>query len=136
MLHVLISFVQPCDRVPPLSEECTPPWVLLMAEKGSTIYSSFNSSSKATTSQLLWQIKYSDRSVIEVDNGPTNISRVSNSVDSFSEVMAKQAVPAPLVPWSGKARMTVLMVCCQITSQNNCLLPLDSCCMCETWYSK
>lgn len=90
---------------------------LLMAGKGSMIYSSFNSSSKDPTSQLLWQIKYSDRSMTEVDNSPTNTSRVSNSVDSFSEFMAKQAVSAPLVLRSGKGRLTALMFCCQITCQ-------------------
>lgn len=63
-------------------------------------------------------------------------SAVFNSVHSFSELMARQTVSAQLVLWSGKARMTVLMGCCQITCQNNCQLPLDSCYMCETWYSK
>lgn len=46
----------------------------------------------------------------EFDNGPPNFSRVSNSIHSFSELMARQTVSAQLVQWSGKARMTVLIV--------------------------
>jgi len=68
-----------------------------MAGKGSGIDSSFNSPSKATTSQLRWQIKYSDRSMIKADNGPPNFSRVSNSVHSFSELMASKTVFAQIV---------------------------------------
>lgn len=110
VLYVLICFIQPCDSVPSCDEECTPHWAVLMAGKGSGIYSSFYSPSKATTSQLQWQTKYSDRSMTEVDNSPPNFSRVSNSVHGFSELMARQTVSAQLVLWSGKARMTVLIV--------------------------
>lgn len=73
-------------------------------------FTTLNSPSKATTSPLQWQIKYSDRSMTEFDNGPPNFSRVSNSIHSFSELMARQTVSAQLVQWSGKARMTVLIV--------------------------
>lgn len=131
---MLVCFIQPPDSVPPCNGVCTPHWALLMAGKGSTIYSSFNSSSKDTTSQLLWQIKHSDRSMIEVDNSPTNTSRVSKSVDSFSEFMAKQAVSAPLVLWSGKMFNVFNVLLSNHLSEQ--LLPLDSCYMCEMWYSK
>lgn len=110
MLHVLICFIQPRDSVPSCDEECTPHQAVIMAGKGSRIYSSLNFPSKATTSQLQWQIKYSDRRMIEVDNDSPNFSRVSNTVHSFSELMARQIVSAQLVLWSGKARMTIIIV--------------------------
>ena len=52
----------------------------------------------------------SDRNMTEVDNGPLDFSRVSNSVHSSSELMARKTLSAQLVLWSGKARMTVLIV--------------------------
>lgn len=72
--------------------------------------------------------------MIEVDNIPTNTSRVSKSVDSLSEFMAKQAVSAPLVLWSGKMFNVFNVLLSNHLSEQ--LLPLDSCYMCEMWYSK
>lgn len=109
-LHVLICFIQPHDSVLPCDEECTPHCAVLKTGKGNGIYSFFNSPSKATTSQLQWQIKYSDRSITEVDNNSPKFSRVSNNVHSFSELTASKTASAQLLLWSGKARMTVLIV--------------------------
>lgn len=52
MTHALICFIRPPDSVPSCYEECTPRWAVPVAGKGRGIYSSFNSRSKAITSQL------------------------------------------------------------------------------------